>query len=239
MIKVAKEQIETLVTLQRTELESIFLKSQLSAIPQKLEKIDEELQAAQEMIAEEENRLNDLKKKYRSYESDAEMTLSRIKKSEEKLKSVKTNKEYQSSLKEIEDLEIIHSKTEDEMIECLEDMDGIQAEIDTKKKQYAALNDRLNQERESLKQESEQAQKKLAQLHTDWSNLTKTTDPDLLKKYNTVKEVVGSVAITAVKDAVCQGCNVNIPPQLYNELQRFDSLMFCPHCQRIIYPLAS
>ncbi|MEE9535799.1 MAG: C4-type zinc ribbon domain-containing protein, partial [Desulfobacterales bacterium] len=39
--------------------------------------------------------------------------------------------------------------------------------------------------------------------------------------------------------AVCQGCNVNIPPQLYNELQRFDTLMFCPHCQRIIYPLAS
>ncbi len=239
MIKVAKEQIEILVMLQKIELELILIKSQLSALPQKLEKIDEELQAAQRTIAEEKNRLNELKKKYRSHESDAEMNLSRIKKSKEKLKSVKSNKEYQSSLKEIENLEIIHSKIEDEMIECLEGIDDIETEIDTKNKQYAALNDRLNQERESLKQESEQAEKRLTQLNDDWSNLTKTTDPDLLKKYNTVKEMVGSVAITAVKDAVCQGCNVNIPPQLYNELQRFDSLRFCPHCQRIIYPLAS
>jgi predicted nucleic acid-binding Zn-ribbon protein len=28
---------------------------------------------------------------------------------------------------------------------------------------------------------------------------------------------------------------MNIPPQMYNELHRFDSLKNCPHCQRIIY----
>jgi uncharacterized protein len=28
---------------------------------------------------------------------------------------------------------------------------------------------------------------------------------------------------------------MNIPPQMYNELQRSDILMFCPHCQRIVY----
>ncbi|MCD4805390.1 MAG: nucleotide-binding protein, partial [Desulfobacterales bacterium] len=25
------------------------------------------------------------------------------------------------------------------------------------------------------------------------------------------------------------------PPQMYNDLQRCDSLKFCPNCQRIIY----
>ncbi|RLB78229.1 MAG: hypothetical protein DRH24_14815, partial [Deltaproteobacteria bacterium] len=38
-----------------------------------------------------------------------------------------------------------------------------------------------------------------------------------------------------VKDALCHGCNVNLPPQLYNELFLGDSLKFCPNCQRIIY----
>jgi uncharacterized protein len=38
-----------------------------------------------------------------------------------------------------------------------------------------------------------------------------------------------------VSDAVCNGCNVNLPPQLYNELQRSDTLRYCPNCQRIIY----
>jgi predicted nucleic acid-binding Zn-ribbon protein len=239
MIMVAKEQIDILVKLQKIELETSHINSQLTELPHRLEKIDEELRVFQEAIAEEENRLAELKKKYRTYESDAEMNLSRIKKSKEKLGSVKTNKEYQSSLKEIEDLEIINSKIEDNMIECLETMDGIESEIDSKKKEYSQLSDRVNAEKDLLQQESDQAKESLARLDADRSSLTKTIAPELLKKYNTVKDLVGKVAITAVKNSVCQGCNVNIPPQLYNELQRFETLMFCPHCQRIIYPLAS
>jgi predicted nucleic acid-binding Zn-ribbon protein len=234
---VAKEQIDILVRLQKIELESNYINSQLGELPHRLEKI--ELRAFQGAIAEEENRLTELKKKYRTYESDAEMNLSRIKKSKEKLGSVKTNKEYQSSLKEIEDLEVINSKIEDDMIECLETMDGIESEIDSQKKDYSLLSDRVKAEKDLLQQKSDQAKENLARLDADRSSLTKTIDPELLRKYNMVKDLVGNVAITAVKNAVCQGCNVNIPPQLYNELQRFDTLMFCPHCQRIIYPLAS
>ncbi|HFB84009.1 MAG TPA: hypothetical protein ENJ72_04385, partial [Thermodesulfatator sp.] len=39
----------------------------------------------------------------------------------------------------------------------------------------------------------------------------------------------------AVNDAICEGCHMNIPPQLYNELMRDNRLMECPLCQRIIY----
>lgn len=239
MTRVAKKLIENLVMLQEIELESNSIQSQLSELPQKLAKIGEKLKTVRETIGEEENRLNELKKKYRSYESDAEMSLSRIKKSREKLNAAKTNKEYQSSLKEIEDLELINSKLEDDMLECLETMDKIETEIDTKKKEYLQLTDRVNTEKDLLQQESEEAEKRLIRLNTDWSSLKEMIDPVLLEKYNTVKERVGSVAITPVKNAVCQGCNVNIPPQLYNELQRLESLMFCPHCQRIIYPITS
>ena len=239
MIRVAKEQIDRLVRLQKIELESHDINCRLGELPHKLEKIDEKLLAFEGAIAEAENRLTELKKKYRTFESDAEVNLSRIKKSKQKLGSVKTNKEYQSSLKEIEDLETINSKIEDDMIECLETMDGIESEIDSKKKEYAQLFDRVKTEKDLLQQESDQAKEGIAYLDADRSSLTKTIDPVLLRKYTMVKELVGNVAITAVKNAICQGCNVNIPPQQYNELQRFDTLMFCPHCQRIIYPLAS
>jgi predicted nucleic acid-binding Zn-ribbon protein len=52
----------------------------------------------------------------------------------------------------------------------------------------------------------------------------------IIKEQNPV-----GLAVVPVKDAVCHGCNVNLPPQLYNELFRCDSLRFCPNCQRIIY----
>ena len=56
--------------LQKKELESNYLHSQLDELPQKLEKIDEELRAFQETIAEKENRLTELKKKYRTYSTN-------------------------------------------------------------------------------------------------------------------------------------------------------------------------
>ena len=195
MIMVAKEQIDILVRLQKIELETNYINSQIGGLPQRFKKIDEDLHAFEGAIAEEEHRLTELKKKYRTYESDAEMNLSRIKKSKEKLGSVKTNKEYQSSIKEIEDLEVINSKIEDDMIECLETMDSIESKIDAKKKEYSQLSDRIKAEKDSLQQESDQAKASLARLDADRSSLTKTIAPELLQKYNTVKELVGNVAI--------------------------------------------
>ena len=53
-------------------------------------------------------------------------------------------------------------------------------------------------------------------------------------EYQLIKQGDG-IAIVDVKNAVCQGCNMNIPPQMYNELQRDISLKYCPSCERIIF----
>ena len=46
--------------------------------------------------------------------------------------------------------------------------------------------------------------------------------PDVLKKYSAIRMRRG-LAMAPVKNGTCQGCNMNIPPQLFNLLQRGDS----------------
>jgi hypothetical protein len=43
------------------------------------------------------------------------------------------------------------------------------------------------------------------------------------------------LAVVSVRNGTCQGCNMNIPPQLYNVLQRGQTIETCPSCHRIIY----
>ena len=43
------------------------------------------------------------------------------------------------------------------------------------------------------------------------------------------------LAVAPVQNGTCQGCNMNIPPQLFNQLQRGDSIELCATCNRIIY----
>jgi predicted nucleic acid-binding Zn-ribbon protein len=58
--------------------------------------------------------------------------------------------------------------------------------------------------------------------------------PYVIKRYSTIRMRRG-LAVVSVKNGTCQGCNMNIPPQLYNTLQRGNSLELCPNCNRIIY----
>jgi len=43
------------------------------------------------------------------------------------------------------------------------------------------------------------------------------------------------LAVINVKNEICMGCFMNIPPQLYIEVQRENSLILCPQCSRILY----
>jgi predicted nucleic acid-binding Zn-ribbon protein len=149
---------------------------------------------------------------------------------------VKTNKEYQSSLKEIENLEKRNSKIEDEMIEFLDRIEGAEKKIAETKSEYSKLMDQADTEKAAIKAEADRGKQRLSLLHERLDDISKGIDAKLLEQFNRTKvKQTNRIAMVAAKDAVCQGCNMNIPPQMYNELHRFDSLQNCPHCQRIIY----
>lgn len=231
-----KEQINVLVKLQKLDTETIRIKSTLNDVSKKLENLDSGLKEVEQTIKDQESIIDELKKQYRDYEADVKMNLARNNKNQVKLRSIKTNREYQSLIKEIEDVKAKNSSIEDKMIECLDRMDETEKIVATKKDEYIKLSDRIKSEKESIEQEAGFDRKKLDELDMDREKVSGLINSELFKKYLVIKgQHQGGIAVVPVKDAVCQGCNVNLPPQLYNELFRHDSLKFCPNCQRIIY----
>ena len=235
MLKITKEQIDILVKLQEIEVKTEVIKSEISEVSAKLDEFDNELKTFENEIDEEEKIIDTFKQKYRSDETDVQVNNTKEEKSREKLKFVKTNKEYQSSLKEIDEIKAINSKIEDEMLQYLEKIETSEKNILEKKESYSIVAKKLKQEKDIIIQESEQGSKKVSQLDKEWKTISKKIDSKLLEKFSVVKKMVSGRAITTVEDAVCMGCNMQIPPQTYNELQRTDRLEFCPHCKRIIY----
>ncbi len=231
-----KEQIKVLVKLQHLDTETVRIKSTLNDVSKKLENLDSSLKEIEQTIKDQESVLNELTKEYRDYESEVKMNLAKNKNSQEKLRSVKTNKEYQSLLKEIEAVKSKNSSIEDKMIECLDRMDETEEIIAKKRDEYLQFSDRIKSEKENIEHEAGINKKKLDELDMDRKNVSGLIDSQLFKKYLVIREQQqGGLAVVPVKDAVCRGCNVNLPPQLYNELFRYDSLKFCPNCHRVIY----
>ncbi len=93
----------------------------------------------------------------------------------------------------------------------------------------------MQQEKVEVQRDITQDQQDLKTLQVDWESVAESIDPEIINTYNTIKDTIGGIPVAAVSNAVCQGCHMNIPAQMYNELQRADSIKKCPHCQRIIY----
>lgn len=234
MQAITNDQMAILVKLQSIEIEVNRTRLKLGDVEEKLASLDAEIRTFERGIEDSDSRVGALKKQYRAFESDVDLNLSRIKKSEAKLRSVKTNKEYQSILKEIEDVRLVNSQIEDKMIEFLDEIEIAENYRVQKQADYDELKIQIGDQKETIQHESEAGRARLADLEKEWKEISAKVDPALMKIYKTVKEN-RHTAVAAVENATCQGCHLNIPPQMYNELHRCTSLTFCPHCQRIVY----
>ncbi len=181
-----KEQVVILVKLQKIETEVCGLKSTLSNVAKKYDTLDAELVEFKQNIDNERSLLDDLKKQYRLYESDVQMNLEQIKKSEANLRSIKTNKEYQLLLKQIDEFKVKNAQIEDEMLEFLDRMDKAESNIAARKNEYSMLEDRIMSDKEIIKQQSEHGNKRLVQLEMDFNDVAGSITPELLKKYEMV-----------------------------------------------------
>lgn len=236
MATLTKKDIDTLLKLQQIDIKNRKLAAYLKTLPVQIQNLDSRLDEFTRNVENNENHIVELNKKYRTYESDIQLNIEKIKKSEEKLRSVKTNKEYQSSLKEIDDIKAINLKLEDEMLEFLEQIETAEQSLNESKHQYSRIVNELEDEKKCLIQAAEQGEKELARLKLDREAVVAELGAGLMDiyEYQLMKQGDG-IAIVDVKNEVCQGCNMNIPPQMYNELQRDISLKYCPNCERIIY----
>ena len=82
MPTITEEQIVTLVKLQKIDTEAQKLESILKEIPLRIGILDERLGKFMQSVEEDENLINELNKKYRTYESDVQSNLGMIQKSQ-------------------------------------------------------------------------------------------------------------------------------------------------------------
>jgi uncharacterized protein len=233
-----KEKLAALIDFQALETEMARVQLALEKIPGTLEALDSSFVELQTKLSDATVSTSEVKKEYRSKEADVEMNISRVKKSRERMDSVKTNKEYQSLLKEIQDIEDKNSLIEDEMLAALDRIDDGEKNVHRLKEEMAQMEKKVTEQKSIVTQKAETLKQRMLELEQQLDEKIKSVDTGVLKTYKSVKLRVGQIGIVPVTNAVCKGCHLTIPPQMYNELYRQDSLKFCPHCHRMIYWLS-
>lgn len=237
MLSITRPQLELLIELQENERQVAGVQSEIDKIPDKMAALEAGLQAWTQELEVKKAGLASLQKNYRSFEGELETHQARIKKRQVQLNSVKTNREYQGLLKEIDDILATSSRIEDASLQCLDEMDAVEKQLAEKNQAFADEQQRIEEQKQQLIQESEALKQRMNQLQQEALKITDKLDPGLVTQYRQVKKRCGGLGLAQVENAVCKGCFLNIPPQMYNELHRGNELRMCPHCHRLIYVL--
>ena len=233
-----KEMLTTLAALQLSEREIQVIERELADVDARLDALNNQIGEFETRLTEGKNQLAAHKMSYREGESEVRSTETRIDQSNAKLRSVKTNKEYQSMLKEIDELKVKRSSIEDRMLETLELIEREETSVKTLEADFADLSAEIQEKQSEIMSNAKVRRIELEEASSERDTIFSKLNPKLQAMYVKVKNQNGGVGVAAVEDGVCQVCRMNIPPQLFIELMRMDQLIMCPYCQRMIYPKA-
>lgn len=230
-----KEQLQLLWKLQTLELRIEETQKDKATFPLELEKLEGLLRAQEEQQEKQKQSIEELEKERVTMEGELELENERIKRSQLKLLEIKTNKEYQALLQEIEGGKEHNSQREEEIISMLEEIDRLKADYESTVERVRKERVEIEQETTAIKEQMAKAERDIAHWQQTRGEIVGELDPELLQRYTTLKEKRDGIAVVKVKNEGCQGCYVNIPPQLYNEVQKNQEIILCPNCNRILY----
>jgi predicted nucleic acid-binding Zn-ribbon protein len=230
-----REQIHTLNKLQAVEDKLHHLQIELNQVDAGLAELDSKLAASQAEVAGLSEDLEAARKTYREGELDIKSNQETIAKSDAKLRQVKTNKEYQATLREIDELKRKNGELEDHLLGLLDKIESAEADLTQRETRAHQRKNEILAQQNTIREEAAEKQTTLAALSAERDEIAAVLPKAVLAQVEEIKIRRGRPIIAAVSACICSGCNMNIPAQLYNELQRFDSIKRCPMCQRIIY----
>ena len=230
-----KAQLELLWELQTIDLDLKNIQEGRDRYPKELKRLDDKCQIEKERLQKEKEKVELLEKERRQKEGHLNSEQEKIKRTEGRMFEVKTNKEYQAFLTEIETIKESNSREEEGILHLLDDIDEIKKNLSKKEKEVVLIVEKIEAEKkviqEKMTRDDEGWKKQMARRET----LTKQLKTNFFRLYNTLKAKRRDISVVKVKDETCQGCFLNIPPQLFIEVQKNNALIQCPHCNRILY----
>lgn len=231
------EELKKLKKLQKCD-EQIFQKeTTLDALPEENERLEQQ-------IRELGNKLTDLRGGVSLHEDERRKREDILSRGEEKLKgitgkqsAIRNKEEYNALLREIDNIKRFNKEISEEVSE-------IDREIEIKKQELGLI------EQENLKKIQEAKQKLAKNLeqmksiesevekkYQERDKLAATIRPAILRKYERILESSSNGRVIAeTENYLCHGCNMTLPPQLYNNVLKAERIETCPNCQCILIP---
>jgi hypothetical protein len=229
-----RKNIQTLDEVQEIDLRLDGIEGVRNALLAEMDALDQTVVAARQDILAKEGEIAALDEERQGTELTLAAEADNIVRSESRLKEIKTQKEYVAVSKEIGVAKKMKAELEEQLLQKIGQLDELKGSVAESQANLASLEENISARKAEVQTKVDDLDRELAEDRIAREEKTKTIPPNILKRYALLREMRRGLAVAEARDGSCLGCNMNLPPQLYNSLHRGEELILCPHCQRML-----
>ena len=222
-----------------------FIDSQVFDLEEELDSLPEQNELLNAKITEMEGKLKELRSAIAIQLEEKQKRDDILKKGEDKLKTItgkqsaiRNKDEYNALLREIDNIKRFNRDLSDEIAE-------IDKEIEFKNNELKLIEEETVKKIEENKKKMSENEKKMKDLDQSLEKISEKREkliqnirPVVYRKYQRIFESSpNGKAIALAEDRVCHGCNMTLPPELFNMVLRATRIEVCPNCQCILIPV--
>lgn len=228
-----REQLVALAQLGRIDASTRDLDAKLKEVPAEVQELRENVAFLEGLLAKERDQLNEaqaLRDEQDGQIKEAQETLARS-----KAKSAKaTNaREAEAVERELEAVRRSMREREAERDKLTAAIAKVADSLAQHEKEFGGLRDLLTEKDAEAQKVVGELEAKRSEALAGREDLTKQLPPQILRRYEMIRERVGMATAEAV-NTTCMGCRMSMRPMQFIAVQKAESFEQCAHCKRFL-----
>jgi predicted nucleic acid-binding Zn-ribbon protein len=228
-----QQKLKALAELQKVDLDVAALRKSAEVYPKQIAELERELALARSALEAERSRILEVERQKRTLEQNISDEKDKVKKWEGRLSEQRSPREYAALAREIDIAKKANQSMAEELVELGKSLGGMRESLKGKESEFLGRQDQIGGQLRELQGKTFAFEGQVKELEAKRGGATGQVDKTLLARYDNVRKKK-LPALVAVQGGTCQGCNMNIPPQLYNNLRVSMGVDVCPNCHRMI-----
>jgi len=229
-----KKRLELLEQLQEIDIQVDLLNKAQNDLSAEMNDIEKSVADARESLTALQQRQEQLLTEKSTQEANLAAEQENIIRSETNMKEIKTNKEFQAVGREITAARKQVTALEEQILQLLAQAEEVTSEINTNEANLVELEQNCLTRKAEKQSELDKLQLDISADAEHREKIAKELPVTLTKRYDTLRSQRMGKAVAIARDGYCLACNMQLPPQMYNNLFKCEEMISCPHCQRIL-----
>jgi predicted nucleic acid-binding Zn-ribbon protein len=227
--------IELLLKLQVIDYDLGELERSKEYLPDMMANLNREIDEAQVKLDATEKDLEETKIAQKNLEVDIKTKESELAKYQQQMMTIKTNKEYDALVAEIDAVKTEISEKEKLLLAAMEKIESLEQALPEIQEQLGKIKTNNTKQLEVLQDKIDAIGDTVSGKQAEREGILSDIPRRTMSVYERVRKGKGGSAVVPVKKRSCSACHKALTPKLVQEIRRGDRIYTCENCGRLLY----